>query len=63
MAAKRLIAYLRVSTKRQGQSGLGLDAQRAAVDEFSEQLGGMLEGVYIDIESGREMTVLSLLKP
>lgn len=49
------IAYYRVSTDRQGASGLGLDAQRAAV---SRHIGehGQLVAEYTEIESGRRHT-------
>jgi DNA invertase Pin-like site-specific DNA recombinase len=49
------IAYYRVSTDRQGASGLGLDAQRAAV---ARHLGGQgqLVNEYTEIESGRRHT-------
>jgi DNA invertase Pin-like site-specific DNA recombinase len=48
----RLVAYYRVSTDRQGQSGLGLDAQRAAVAAFVAGRGELL-AEYTEIESGR----------
>jgi DNA invertase Pin-like site-specific DNA recombinase len=50
---KRLIAYLRVSTKRQGQSGLGIEAQRRAVEEYARQTGGTIEAEYVEIETGK----------
>ena len=36
----KFVAYLRVSTDRQGKSGLGLEAQRTAVHQFVAQRGG-----------------------
>jgi DNA invertase Pin-like site-specific DNA recombinase len=47
------IAYLRVSTRQQGQSGLGLEAQRAAINRFAEAEGMTLLGEYIEVETGK----------
>jgi hypothetical protein len=49
------IAYYRVSTDRQGASGLGLDAQRAAVSCHIDNQG-QLVAEYTEIESGRRHT-------
>jgi DNA invertase Pin-like site-specific DNA recombinase len=38
----QLVAYYRVSTARQGESGLGLDAQRAKVAALAEQRGAVV---------------------
>lgn len=52
MATGRFISYLRVSTERQGRSGLGLEAQRAAVAEYLN--GGRWKHVaeLVEVESG-----------
>jgi DNA invertase Pin-like site-specific DNA recombinase len=52
-ASAQYITYLRVSTQKQGQSGLGLEAQRAAVEAFARQHGGKIIEEYVEIESGK----------
>jgi DNA invertase Pin-like site-specific DNA recombinase len=47
------IAYYRVSTAKQGQSGLGLEAQKAAVQAYAAATGGTVEASYVEIESGK----------
>lgn len=50
---QKFIAYYRVSTARQGQSGLGLGAQRNAVMDYLRGLGWPPAGEFTEIESGR----------
>jgi DNA invertase Pin-like site-specific DNA recombinase len=47
------IAYYRVSTDRQGRSGLGLEAQRAAVGRYLAGIGGILIAEHTEVETGR----------
>ena len=49
-----LISYLRVSTARQGNSGLGLEAQRAKVQELAAGRGAVLVAEFVEVESGRK---------
>ena len=50
--APKFVAYLRVSTDKQGRSGLGLEAQRQAIADFLA--GGKPIAEYVEIESGRK---------
>ncbi|MDW6025905.1 recombinase family protein [Mesorhizobium sp. BAC0120] len=50
---KTAIAYYRVSTQRQGRSGLGLEAQRAAVARFAEAEGITVGGEFTEVETGK----------
>ncbi|WP_457811353.1 recombinase family protein [Sinorhizobium meliloti] len=48
----KYVAYYRVSTKRQGRSGLGLDAQRTSIEAFLKN-GGELLAEFTDVTSGK----------
>lgn len=50
MGLTKYVAYYRVSTKAQGDSGLGLEAQRTAVAEF---IKGVILAEYTEVESGK----------
>ena len=47
------IAYYRVSTQRQGRSGLGIEAQRSAVQRFAEAEGIAIIAEHVEAESGK----------
>ena len=48
-----IIAYYRVSTKQQGESGLGLEAQEAAVQSYARQARATIKASYVEVESGK----------
>ena len=49
----KYVSYLRVSTKRQGESGLGLEAQRAAVETWLNGGSWRLVEEVVEVESGK----------
>lgn len=53
MATGKHIAYYRVSTARQGKSGLGLEAQKKAVSDYLNGGSWELLGEFVEIESGK----------
>jgi DNA invertase Pin-like site-specific DNA recombinase len=48
---KQAVFYIRCSTSEQGKSGLGLEAQRAALDKFAEAEGFTVAGVFSEVAS------------
>ena len=58
---KNYIAYYRVSTKKQGESGLGLEAQESSVVNFVNGHGKLL-ATYTEVESGKNSARPELLK-
>jgi DNA invertase Pin-like site-specific DNA recombinase len=49
----KIVSYLRVSTRKQGHSGLGLAAQRKAIDAFVAQRRGKVLQSFTEVESGK----------
>jgi len=49
----KFITHLRVSTKDQGKSGLGLAAQQTAIDQFLAGRCATVLGSYVEVESGK----------
>ena len=53
-----IVAYIRVSTARQGRSGLGLEAQRQAIAAFATAEDKTIALEFIEIESGKDSDAL-----
>lgn len=49
----KIVAYLRVSTAKQGHSGLGIEAQRSAIESYVERIKGKIIQSFTEVESGR----------
>ena len=50
---KKAISYLRVSTDRQGKSGLGIEAQRTKVAEMVAEQGLSFQKEFLEVQSGK----------
>ena len=48
-----LVAYYRVSTARQGRSGLGLEGQRQALVQFAQTEGFHIAAEFVEVETGK----------
>lgn len=55
----KAIAYLRVSTERQGRSGLGLEAQREAVARYAKDQGLAVTAEFVEVETGKGANALA----
>ena len=53
MATGKFVSYLRVSTERQGRSGLGLEAQQQAIKDYLDGGRWELLAEYVEVESGK----------
>lgn len=53
MATGKFVSYLRVSTARQGRSGLGLEGQRQAVEDYLNGGRWKLVSEFVEVESGK----------
>jgi DNA invertase Pin-like site-specific DNA recombinase len=51
---KPAIAYVRVSTQKQGKSGLGLEAQQALIQRFADQESFQIGQTFTEIQSGKD---------
>ena len=51
---KNYVTYYRVSTAKQGHSGLGLAAQQSAAQQFARSQDGVIVEAFTDVESGKK---------
>jgi DNA invertase Pin-like site-specific DNA recombinase len=53
MTPRQLISYIRVSTSQQGRSGLGIEAQRKALNRFAQAEGFEVAREFVEVETGK----------
>lgn len=53
---KQFVSWRRVSTKKQGKSGLGLEAQQDLINYFVEREGGTIVADYVEVYTGTELS-------
>src|SRR6478609_4947729 len=51
--SKQIVAYVRVSGLKQGKSGLGLEAQKAAIEHFCAAEGYDITRTYVEVETAK----------
>jgi len=54
-----IVGYIRVSTEKQGKSGLGQEAQLSAITKFAEAEGFDLVATFVEVESGKGSDAMS----
>src|SRR5450631_3880606 len=59
LVMERVITYLRVSTRQQQRSGLGIDAQRAAIERFAATEFLTISAEFVEFESGKGADALN----
>ena len=57
--SKNYIAYYRVSTQRQGRSGLGLEAQQRAVSDYLADFQAQVIEEFTEVETGKGSSALN----
>jgi DNA invertase Pin-like site-specific DNA recombinase len=53
MTVRTIVTYIRVSTSQQGRSGLGIEAQRAALVQFAKAEGFEIAREFVEVETGK----------
>jgi DNA invertase Pin-like site-specific DNA recombinase len=54
LSQAKYVTYCRVSTRKQGSSGLGLEAQQSAINMFLKERNGARMAEFVEVESGRK---------
>lgn len=71
METVKLISYIRVSTSKQGESGLGLESQKKAIQSYASSIGAEIIAEYCEVQSagnkdkiqcGQEISIAKLLR-